>query len=107
VAFSRFAAGCKWIADETDKETGSAEWNYWTLNFQKNVLPCLRGRRVLEGLYRLLLVTGNASLVYRISSFLYRLASRWRFGALRDYFEARFFSSTTGVATNGSENAIR
>jgi glycosyltransferase involved in cell wall biosynthesis len=96
-AFGRFAAGCKWIADETDKETRSAMWNYWILNLQKNVLPCLRGRRVLEGLYRLLLATGNASLVYRSTNFLYRLASYSSGGALRDKIEARFFSRINGI----------
>jgi glycosyltransferase involved in cell wall biosynthesis len=95
-ALGRFATGCKWIADERDMEIKSAMWNYWTAHLQKDVLPSLRGRRVLSFFYRVLMATDRADLVYQTTRLLYRVASYSTGSAWRDEIEARFFSQING-----------
>jgi hypothetical protein len=105
-AFGRFATGCKWIAEETNAETRATMRNYWIGNLQQNVLPALRSHKVLKIVYEWILMTGNATILYRTTSLLYRLASYTRWGALWDNVEARFFSPLSARAADRSGNVI-
>jgi glycosyltransferase involved in cell wall biosynthesis len=88
----RFAIGCKWIADESDTNTRSGMWQYWVANLQENVLPSLRGRRVLRLCLKLIAATNRADFVYQTTSFLYKVGSYSTGRAWCDEVEARFFS---------------